>query len=153
MLWCFQTCQNQPSFKQFSSFFRVLINITVWFINQQCLFYLWTRKQDSNIVYFSTGLLRILKKYFGQIFEILWSQITYVILAEGPGVAHGKKKNFGFFLNKIFFSLCHPQATHKCPQKISAHSVQPFGRLWNINTNFLFYYIDTSLRARLCPLI
>ena len=28
-----------------------------------------------------------------------------------------------------FFNLCHPQSTHECPQKISAHSVRPFCRL------------------------
>ena len=60
--------------------------------------------------------------------------LFYLWLAEGPGVARGKinferkfffeKTNFGFF-----FSLCHPPATHECPQKISAQSVQPFGRL------------------------
>ena len=31
--------------------------------------------------------------------------------------------------NLFFLSLCHPQATHECPQKISANSVQSFGRL------------------------
>ena len=32
--------------------------------------------------------------------------------------------------NKIsnFFSLCHFPATHECPQKMSSHSVQLFGR-------------------------
>ena len=49
------------------------------------------------------------------------------------GPAHGIKKNIikKKFEEKLFdfFSLCHPQATHECPQKFSAHSVQPFGRL------------------------
>ena len=39
--------------------------------------------------------------------------LDYIILAEGPGVARGKK-------NFDFSSLCHPPATHECPQKISA---------------------------------
>jgi len=43
---------------------------------------------------------------------------SYLLLAEGPGVTRGN-----FFLKK------HPPATHECPQKISAQSVQPFGRL------------------------
>ena len=54
----------------------------------------------------------------------------YLILAEGPGVARGIF--FLKFLKKIFecfFSLCHPPASPECPQKISAQSVQPFGRL------------------------
>ena len=29
---------------------------------------------------------------------------------------------------KSIFNLCHPQDIHECPQQISAHSVQPFGR-------------------------
>ena len=38
----------------------------------------------------------------------------------------GKKK----FLKKVrFFSLKHPSTINVCPQKISAHSVQPFGRI------------------------
>ena len=43
-----------------------------------------------------------------------------------------------------FFSLSHSPATHECPQKNSAQSVQPFGRLSTtyIYTNVLFYYID-----------
>ena len=32
-------------------------------------------------------------------------------------------------VENFFFSLCHLQATHECPQKVSAYSVQPFGRL------------------------
>ena len=39
-----------------------------------------------------------------------------------------KKKFEKFFLD--FFSLCHPPATPECPQKISAPSVQPLGRLY-----------------------
>ena len=34
---------------------------------------------------------------------------------------------------KFFFSLCHLQATHECPQKNSAHSVQ--SAKGNIYTN------------------
>ena len=34
------------------------------------------------------------------------------------------------------FSLCHPQATHECPQKMAVHSVQPLGRLY---ATYLFY--------------
>ena len=34
-----------------------------------------------------------------------------------------------------FFSLLHPPVTHECPQKNSAQSVQPFGRLY-------IYYIN-----------
>ena len=41
----------------------------------------------------------------------------YMLLAEGPGVA--RRKNF----------FEHSPATHECPQKNSAQSVQPFGRL------------------------
>ena len=67
----------------------------------------------------------------------------YRILAEGPGVARGKfflkkrifekknleKKNFEKIIFGFFFSHYHPQATHECSHKISAQSVQPFGRL------------------------
>ena len=52
----------------------------------------------------------------------------FIILAEGPGVARGKKR-LKKKLSKTFEFLCHPPATPECPQKISAQSVQPFGRL------------------------
>ena len=45
----------------------------------------------------------------------------YFILAEGTGFARGKNKNFEFFLAY--------NTPHECPQKNSAQSVQPFGRL------------------------
>ena len=54
----------------------------------------------------------------------------YVTLTEGPGVARDKKffkkflKNYLDFFQPITFPG-HPW----CPQKISAQSVQPFGRL------------------------
>ena len=49
--------------------------------------------------------------------------LLYRIQAGGPGVA--PKKN----IEKIdYFSLCNPQATHECLQKIPAHSVQPLGQ-------------------------
>ena len=54
------------------------------------------------------------------------SEMIHLIFAEGPGVAREKKN-----LQKIFkkmFKLCQPQAIHECPQNISAHSVQSFGR-------------------------
>ena len=35
-----------------------------------------------------------------------------------------------------------PPATHECPQKNSAHSVQLFGRPEGTYTNVLFYYVD-----------
>ena len=58
-------------------------------------------------------------------------RIYIYILAEGPGVACGKKCLKKKFEKKIwdFFSLCHPPASPECPQKNSAQSVQPFGRL------------------------
>ena len=43
----------------------------------------------------------------------------------------------------MFFFIAyleHPPATHECPQKMSAQSVQLFGRLYA--TYVLFYYID-----------
>ena len=46
----------------------------------------------------------------------------YWLLAEGPCVARGQK-----ICN--FFSPQHPSATHECPQKNSAPSVQPFSWL------------------------
>ena len=39
------------------------------------------------------------------------------------------KKKFEGKKFRIFFYLKHPPATHECPQKISAQSVQPFCRL------------------------
>ena len=61
---------------------------------------------------------------------------TYYTLAKGPDVARGKKivlksRKKIFEKRKIlnFFSLKHPPTTYECPQKISAHSVQPFGCL------------------------
>ena len=60
---------------------------------------------------------------------------------------------FFFILKKMFefFQPIKPTATHKCLQKISAHSVQPFGRLQGtyLYTNVLFYYIDKSLTLNL----
>ena len=55
------------------------------------------------------------------------------ILAEGPGVARGKKQNKK---NKKMLK-----------KKISAHLVQPFGRLYAtyLYTNVLFYYIDKDI--------
>ena len=44
--------------------------------------------------------------------------------------------------------MSRPFYTHECPQKYSAHSVQPFGRLLkprNIYMNVLFYYIDIGI--------
>ena len=38
----------------------------------------------------------------------------------------------------IFFSLRHPLATHECPQKVSAQSVQPFGRPPAIGNIFIY---------------
>ena len=68
----------------------------------------------------------------------------YYILAEKPSFARENKnlkKNFGKKLD--FFSLKHPLATHECPQNISAHSVQPFGRLWETYIyDVFFYYIE-----------
>ena len=46
---------------------------------------------------------------------------------KGPALPLKKKlKNVEKKMKKKLFSLCHPQATHECPQQISAHSVQPF---------------------------
>ena len=45
-------------------------------------------------------------------------------LAEGPGVARGKKPG------EIERDNVTSKATHECPQKNSAHSVQLFGRLY-----------------------
>ena len=36
----------------------------------------------------------------------------------------------------------HPPVTHECPQKFSAHLVQP--AIGNIYLNVLFYYIDNE---------
>ena len=44
--------------------------------------------------------------------------------------------------NSNFLALNTPPATPECPQKNSAQSVQPFGRLSVTYTNVLFYYID-----------
>ena len=44
-----------------------------------------------------------------------------------------------------FLSIKQHPATHECPQKNSAQSVQPFGRLYAtyiLYMNVLFYYID-----------
>ena len=40
-----------------------------------------------------------------------------------------------------------PLATHECPQKISAQSVQSFGQLYAtyLYTNVLFYYMDIQI--------
>jgi len=43
------------------------------------------------------------------------------------------------------FSICHSQATHECPQKMSAHSVRYAGYREHIYTNVLFYYIDKMI--------
>ena len=52
------------------------------------------------------------------------------MLAEGTGVARGKKKKKLKIIERgkiDFLSLCHPKTTHECPQKMSADLVQPFG--------------------------
>ena len=41
-------------------------------------------------------------------------------------------------------AFCHPQATHECPQKMSANSVHQAIR--NIHRKVLFYYIDKKLK-------
>ena len=48
--------------------------------------------------------------------------LLYIIQTEGPGVARGKKKC-------DFFLAFNTPGPHEGPQKISAHSVQPFVRL------------------------
>ena len=55
----------------------------------------------------------------------------YWILAEVARKKNLKKNVEKIFWNKKldFFSLWHPVAPLECPQKISAWSVQPFGRL------------------------
>ena len=66
-------------------------------------------------------LKSICKKYHKKVVQVIWdtlfdmeglqSDLYIYILAEGPGVAPGKK------IEKInFFSLKHPPATHECPQ-------------------------------------
>ena len=48
-----------------------------------------------------------------------------------------------------FFNLKRPPGTPECPQKMSAHLVQPFDRILvtYIYTNVLFYYIDIHVKA------
>ena len=58
----------------------------------------------------------------------------YNVLAKRPGVARRKNNKFEIKKNLKgekfdFFTLCHLRATHECPQKISAHSVQLISRL------------------------
>ena len=60
---------------------------------------------------------------------------TYKILVEKNGVARGIKTRI-----LIFFSLCYPRDTPGFPQKMSTHSVHPFG--WpegTLYTNVLFF--------------
>ena len=73
----------------------------------------------------------------------IWSVEFYNLLAEGPGVARGKKilkkKKFRKIKFWIFFSLCHPW--------VSTKNFSPIGPVvWpaigNIYTNVLFNYID-----------
>ena len=56
----------------------------------------------------------------------------YIDKLKGPALPVkkniGKNKYWKKILN--FFSPYHPPATHKCPQKISAKSVQPLVRLY-----------------------
>ena len=74
------------------------------------------------------------------------------VVAEVPGVARGKKKKIEkkkkkkFKQKKFdFFDLKHPSATHECPQKFSAHSVQPFwlaiGNIYMYECLVLLYMI------------
>ena len=59
------------------------------------------------------------------------------------------KKNFK--TKKIkYFRLKHPPGSPECPQKNSAHSIQPFGRPQGtyIYTNVLFYYIELIFRKK-----
>ena len=70
------------------------------------------------------------------LFLFIFEHVMYVSMLKKKNVALAKKKKF---------SLCHPQAIHERTQKVSAHSVQPFGRLIvNIYTNVLLYYIDLN---------
>ena len=70
----------------------------------------------------------------------------FYLLAEGPGVTQRKKKHFEKKKVEIFFCLRHPPDNREFPLTISAHSVQPFGRLYAtylyIYMNVLFYYTD-----------
>ena len=55
-----------------------------------------------------------------------------------------EKKQFLRDLKSNYISLS-PPATHEYPQKISAHSVQPFGRQREHIYECLFYYIGYIL--------
>ena len=66
-----------------------------------------------------------------------------------PGVARGilkfKRKKIKFLEKKSlnFLSLCHPRATHECPQKI-----QPI-RIYreHLYEYVLFYYTDVTIKS------
>ena len=53
----------------------------------------------------------------------------FVVQAEQPGAALPVEEKIIKKINSICLNLFQPQTTHKCPHKISANSVQPFGRL------------------------
>ena len=100
-----------------------------------CIFLPATDRQEKNVIIVLTWVMTIemdpleilrdiyknvrfrilLKGYILENFQYQWKLIfdLYILLAEGPGFALGKKN---FEERKIrFFSLCYPPATHECP--------------------------------------
>ena len=77
----------------------------------------------------------------------------------GPGVARGLKKyiqKINFRKKKIefserkkvaFFSLEFLRGTHGFRQKMSAHSVQPFGRLWGTFIRMFCFIIKIDIKG------
>ena len=65
------------------------------------------------------------------------------MLPEVPSVARGnffEKTNF-----KCFLAYITPRDTPGFPQKMSAHSVKPFGQVLGTYIRMSFYYIDFLL--------
>ena len=62
--------------------------------------------------------------------EFIINSLLYSVKNEVPGVARGIKKYDLKKLKNYIFCLFYPRDTPGFPQKISAHSVQPYGRLY-----------------------
>ena len=87
-------------------------------------------------------------------------QVFNILLAEGPGVARGKKKLEFFFLKRKilkqkkigFFILKHPAGTPVSTQKLSPFGPAVWPAIGDIYkyTNVLFYYIDWVVSLFVC---
>ena len=114
------------------------------------------KKNRVFLTYVTLGVPIGFLKKFSQFNSAVWTAIAYIYirakkelyykLAQGPALPVEKKIWTKKILNKKFrfFSLKHPQATHECPEKNPAQSVQLFGLAMLVKIFFsIFLALDT----------